>query len=1411
MMLSVTFEQVCKFLREDVKQEPKLLNVVDRLLGLALICGQLSLPSGIVAMLPALSVKNELTQSGRWLFERLTSKSEKETLPRLRRIQVAYGLLVYTAFFTALDQRLPESLRNRIKHHRTSYEIGTAGAACDVPLPKALDSIEQAAGREGGLEDIPLPGLGESWHQQIERHARIWRDLTNGFQEALQTLPVWQELHRSEQSDILLTLKDLPDATRQFFADQCFELAARFPDFAIWAGMQQHERTRQAVGDLKAYLQSFAELKGGLPGGIDVGFSRLRAAAQVLPDLLHVPPATELLEGLDKAYRKSLEKPLISPAEGFVSGVSPHLSFPSVCEAFIPQAFQVILQSEPTQKLGAPETWTEIPRRQDLNAFLLTHLTSPHSLELPLLILGEPGSGKSLLTIVLAAQLMSESFTVVHVPLRDVGAEAEITTQIEQAISRSTHTNHHGWAQLSSRLKTNPLVVILDGYDELLQASGLALSNYVRRVQQFQQTEFDQDRPVRVIITSRLTLIHKADVPRGTTVIRLLPFDAARRDLWISIWNRSNRRYFEVEGVEPFSMPELSQDEGSRSIHELATQPLLLAMLALYDSQNNQLRRSRGLDQSQLYDNLLRRFVNRQNLKQQRFGVAEQLEQGELVDLEMQRLGVAAFGMYNRRKIHILDEELSADLRFFGLEKPRIPPGPDRVMGQISQADHVLGGFFFVHKAKAQHGVGSADVQRAFSYEFLHLTFGEFLTADFILRRLVSEIEALSPKGASRAQRAKLQRLQDSPDGFDEAWFAVLIYTPLYSRTAVLKMMHEWIAHLLRKRGITPEELQAGLDSILLREVGRLINRKEMPSMLRLDALGGQQLPFESYPLLGHMAIYSINLFILRLVVCDVPYVFDEDAFGSAAGVVRPWDRLNHLWRSWFSLEALEDVSAVLRADREGSRITLRARPPFLAQKSASLLQQITGVSVTLADDVTAGLAGLLSLDPSRGTALDEEGVASRLKSAAVDLDIQVQLKSLARYEYGVTPESGELARQRAREIVRRAIATKDTAIIEAVAALVERSRARWNLAAGHDPAERPDIVDSGAIEGAVALSKGQPRLAIAFFRIFSELQGTKAAHLFRGEFIHATLERTFKGIADSIEMQSAYLSLLDQAWLPGGDSVRTDPVPHPEIMDRALDGNHVAQLCESSPGGALVLVRVAHWAALEKQFRNTHADAVAREVTPQSLQILLGRFPYVALAWLRFAREAAGEGFARRFPSESAQWLKQFVRSTQQEMSGRELMRAVTLLAVELGMVPATVEDARIALDLFNPAKLALGTESEQELLRLRATAERVAHHVRMLGSHEVSTLFSGKALAQLLEANPMAFATFVHFARFVEVEEIRRAVAECLTSSEFRAQLQHSVHNLRRLPLWALTDLRKVAQETNWKLAEAIRELSM
>jgi hypothetical protein len=253
--------------------------------------------------------------------------------------------------------------------------------------------------------------------------------------------------------------------------------------------------------------------------------------------------------------------------------------------------------------------WEQVAVREDLEEFLTGFLTSPHATRSPLLVLGQPGSSKSVLTRVLAARLPAPDFLPVRVVLREVPAQADLQDQLEHAI-RSATGERMDWPALARSSGDALPVILLDGFDELLQATGVSQSDYLAKLAAFQRREADQDRPAAVIVTSRTSVADRARIPEESVALRLEPFDPARVTAWLEIWNTVNAVQFAAKGLLPLT-PEAVLAHG-----ELAGEPLLLLMLALYDADGNALQHiSADIRQGELYERLLRRFASREIMK----------------------------------------------------------------------------------------------------------------------------------------------------------------------------------------------------------------------------------------------------------------------------------------------------------------------------------------------------------------------------------------------------------------------------------------------------------------------------------------------------------------------------------------------------------------------------------------------------------------------------------------------------------------------------------------------------------------------------------------------------------------------------------------------------------------------------
>jgi hypothetical protein len=84
-----------------------------------------------------------------------------------------------------------------------------------------------------------------------------------------------------------------------------------------------------------------------------------------------------------------------------------------------------------------------------------------------------------------------------------VVANAPIHEQILQALDLSTHGRVTDWYELADDEARTVRIVLLDGLDELLQATTHDRSGFLHEVMEFQRAEAAQERPVMVVVTSR--------------------------------------------------------------------------------------------------------------------------------------------------------------------------------------------------------------------------------------------------------------------------------------------------------------------------------------------------------------------------------------------------------------------------------------------------------------------------------------------------------------------------------------------------------------------------------------------------------------------------------------------------------------------------------------------------------------------------------------------------------------------------------------------------------------------------------------------------------------------------------------------------------------------------------------------
>ncbi|MCU7728455.1 hypothetical protein ODJ79_32495 [Actinoplanes sp. KI2] len=727
-----------------------------------------------------------------------------------------------------LTDRLHDRVRGLARHDRSSRLQAAHAVLVVTAFFDAFDELAPSKLKVTRNEQVAImlgASTGSTWLADLmageipapspdRSYADLINELHRFYATAEQSLLGYLHI---EHRDALVgrALERYEDAHRR--------LAIDMPEFAMWVGRTEARALAGALAEVEDILMRTTS-------GRDP--HRHRAA-------------------LARSYRAGLRRPI-------VEGAPAEIGIPLLDEAYVDPRFRV--KAVAPGAAVADEYWWDVPPRGDLAAFLAGYLTTPEAVDAPMLVLGHPGAGKSTLTQMLAARLPPADFLAVRVPLREVPAEADIQDQIEHALRREIGETVT-WADLARSVDGALPVIVLDGFDELLQATGVHQSDYLARVFAFQQREARQGRPVAVLVTTRVAVADRARIPAPGLAVRLEPFDEAQVDRWLAGWNRVNAAR---------GRPELPTAVVHR-FPELTEQPLLLLMLALYDATDGALRRraaDRSFGTAELYERLLSDFADRE-VRRRRPDLPD-ADLAAAVEEELTRLSIVAFAMFNRSRQWVTRAELDTDLDTLGIGPVRSSGTAFR--GALTAGEELVGRFFFIQRTQAVQ-----DGNTLITYEFLHATFGEYLVARLIVREL-----------SDAAQDRFWARALGAGRPTDDLLRSLLRSLPMSTRTTVLPFA-----------------------DTLLREVDRPAVRDWLIARLRLlfGALRRTD-PAEGGPDYA-TAVYSLNLVLLTLRLGPVRAgeLLPED--DDPASTLR---HTAHLWRAavpsepWFAVARTFDV-----------------------------------------------------------------------------------------------------------------------------------------------------------------------------------------------------------------------------------------------------------------------------------------------------------------------------------------------------------------------------------------------------------------------------------------------------------------------------------------------------------------------
>ncbi|MFC7533225.1 NACHT domain-containing protein [Actinoplanes sp. GCM10030250] len=658
-------------------------------------------------------------------------------------------------------------------------------AAVGAYLSQAFELLASLFGEELELSGETHPGPMRHLHGRLPRGSR------GPFRDEVRRQQV--RLYRDE-------LLALAPAVLRAYISAFNALAVRYPQVGLWAGPDRNTDPSQEL----------------LPG------QGLRAVQQLLSTVGRLPgqPESALTRALLRARETDVEQPIIDAADLLMEdGMNP----PPLKRSYLDPRFRATLNLH-----GAPtfeeRWWHSRIERCDLAAFLAGCFTHPEIARFPVVVFGDPGSGKSVFMRALGAVLAVSGYLPVLVRLRYVPADDAVVKQIEHAVLDATN-RAAVWDEVVSST-TRTVVVLLDGFDELLQSSSTNRADYLDRISQFQSTEWANGNPILTVVTSRIAVAHRFHVPVGSAVLKLLPFDRAQSTRWLDSWQTSIAPYLAKNALQPLTIDTVWR------YRELAEQPLMLLLLALHDANGNRLQNNSALlTASSFYEQLIHGFIERELRKHRRGESAAAL--AGLIDAEIERLCVAAFGMFNRSRQSVFDTELDADLLAFA--GSHADPSAMRALW-LSPGERLVSRFFFIHVARStvRRPAPNTSMRIHHSYEFMHATFGEYLVARFVSRSVAG---LTAPAEDERRRHADLL-------------YTVLSYRPLTAWGRSLEFLAEMLVGQMDTREAVAHVCRAFRDSV------------DEPAP---GATKGYQ-PAQ-VDVLGRMAAYSLNLVILLSVI----------------------------------------------------------------------------------------------------------------------------------------------------------------------------------------------------------------------------------------------------------------------------------------------------------------------------------------------------------------------------------------------------------------------------------------------------------------------------------------------------------------------------------------------------------------
>ncbi len=741
-----SFQGVCDRLKKRKYDNAELASDIKLLIGVAncFITGtavtaaaasDLPAAAGVItipAVIKAISQKDKILDAAKRVIELLKENTPLSYKDKYERMEEVYTFLWIASFFDTFAETVPKDILDKI-----NLASNEKKAIADQLLRS------DCLGSDNQSLKIEFPDSVHGISHVYDSLKEIYILLSDRLREFISCLAFYEKLDEKNQRILDIIMQELPSAALQGFKDQYLTLLSSYPDFAAYIDIKNDIKNDEKFAEIVRLIIKTNEDQAK-------GFQDLEKAMLTLK-MEREESVKRIIDHIKEKYKNAVERPIVETDN------TEELIYPPITEAFVPQQFKLLEYTSKDMHLEWESQWNDCESQKDMMAFWAKYIADVQSPFHLLLILGDPGSGKTLLTEMISAVFSSGAELVVRIPLRryinmigDASVD-DIETMICKQIEKDGDSDKEirKYKEIVGEAPERPATLIFDGYDEVQQATGLPYASFLNKLIRLQEECLTNNRPVRIIVTSRRTLIDKANIPIGTVVMKLLPFISQQKKQWIETWNKHNHKVLLDYGLDDFRLP-----ENNRDIDELSCQPLLLLMLAIYDAdfdaKTNALKKviknkNESFNRMQLYDRLIHRFIVRE-LQKGRKGEGSFYEdattgnQNIMVEEEMKKLGIAALGMFVRRRSWIKVSELNADFKKLNAKADSI-----QKENTLEAEEIFLGSFFFIHDSRnydkrETETVDNRHHEKNASYVFLHRTFYEFLVVDYILYSLYKRI-----------------------------------------------------------------------------------------------------------------------------------------------------------------------------------------------------------------------------------------------------------------------------------------------------------------------------------------------------------------------------------------------------------------------------------------------------------------------------------------------------------------------------------------------------------------------------------------------------------------------------------------------------------------------------------------------